>query len=374
MRISTLDISGITTTVRRYEALLRFARYLLLYNLVILLWVVITKLSQMRSFEGLLESIAGLDWKFAALVLGSVVASYLILAHRLWWAFAVIMVAQLGYFFYSGSAEFAMIRASVLFAIGVITLPPMRPLAPLAIELAIAMIILAYMMTLISLYGTAWVVSARRGPRSAYGRRLAPLEPLRPSRLLDTLLPGHRSQSVTLWEAALFALSQLLFVAVLMIGTFYVSRAVHNSFREFASPQVQQACPTQPPEAVIACWAQYYPWTQTVFDLGAPIVVAAVCLVLANVLRHFGKQHFVNRLAARQISPAGSTLFLRAFRDDQVSIRRASRNLFSSVIDLGRVPTTLDELMLERLDGRGDLIAIGNPQDRKGACTTPVCG
>ena len=55
MRISTLDISGITTTVRRHEALLRFARYLLLYNLVILLWVVITQLSQMRSFEGLLN-------------------------------------------------------------------------------------------------------------------------------------------------------------------------------------------------------------------------------------------------------------------------------------------------------------------------------
>ena len=31
------------------------------------------------------------------------------------------------------------------------------------------------------------------------------------------------------------------------------------------------------------------------------------------------------------------------------------------------MPATLDELMLERLDGRGDLIAIGNPQDRKGA-------
>jgi hypothetical protein len=50
-----------------------------------------------------------------------------------------------------------------------------------------------------------------------------------------------------------------------------------------------------------------------------------------------------------------------------MSIRRANRNLFSSVFDLGRLPTTLDELMLERLDGRGDLIAIGNPQDRKGA-------
>ena len=80
MQISTLDISGITTTVRRHEALLRFARYLFVYNLVILLWVVITKLSQMPSFEGLLESIAGLDWKFATLVLGSVGASYLILA------------------------------------------------------------------------------------------------------------------------------------------------------------------------------------------------------------------------------------------------------------------------------------------------------
>ena len=61
MRISTLDISGITTTVRRHEALLRFARYLFVYNLAIFLWVVITKLSQMPSFEGLLELLAGPD-------------------------------------------------------------------------------------------------------------------------------------------------------------------------------------------------------------------------------------------------------------------------------------------------------------------------
>ena len=52
MQISTLDISGITTTVRRHEALLRFARYLFVYNVVIL-WLVITKLSQMPSFDGL---------------------------------------------------------------------------------------------------------------------------------------------------------------------------------------------------------------------------------------------------------------------------------------------------------------------------------
>jgi hypothetical protein len=120
-------------------------------------------------------------------------------------------------------------------------------------------------------------------------------------------------------------------------------------------------------EATIACWAQYYSWSGTAIDLGAPVVVAAICLVLANRLRHFGRKHFVDRLADRQVLPAGSTLFLRAFRDDQMRIRRASRNLFSVVFDLGRMPATLDELMLERLDGRGDLIAIGNPRDRRGA-------
>jgi hypothetical protein len=365
MRISTLDISGITTTVRRHEALLRFARYLLLYNLVILLWVVITQLSQMRSFEGLLESIAGLDWKFAALVLGSVGATYLILAHRLWWAYAVIMVATVGYFFYAGSAELALFRASVLFAIGVITMPPMRPLAPVATEVAIMVIGFGYMMIFLCLYSTAWAVSGGRVPPGAYGRRLAPLEPLRPSRLLDTLLPGRRSENVTLWEAAVFALSSLLFVAASM-APFYGFRRVQNEFRSGFAVQVLQVCPAQPPEATIACWAQYYPWSRTAIDHGVPIVIAVVCLVLANRLRYFGRQHFVNRLAAQKISPIGSSLFLRAFRDDQVRIRRASRNLFSSVFDLGRVPATLDELMLERLEGRGDLIAIGNPQDRKG--------
>jgi hypothetical protein len=223
-----------------------------------------------------------------------------------------------------------------------------------------------YIMIVLCLYSTAWAVGGGRVPPGAYGRRLAPIEPLRPSRLLDTFLPGHRSENVTLWEAAVFALSSLLFVTASM-APFYGFRRVQNEFQSTFANQVQQLCPTQPPEATIACWAQYYPWSRPAIDHGVPIGIAVICLVLANRLRHFGKQHFVNRVAARQISPAGSTLFLRAFRDDQVRIRRASRNLFSIVFDLGRVPATLDELMLERFDGRGDLIAIGNPQDRKGA-------
>ena len=366
MRISTFDASGIATTVRRHEALLRYARYLLIFNIMIFSWAAIPQLAQVTSLRELLELVASPSWQWAALVLGSVGATYLILAHRLWWAYAVIFLAQVGLFFMP-SPDKQILSASVVMAYGVITQPPMRPLAPLATELAIMTIGFGYIMLVFCLYSAAWAVNGASVPRGAYGRRPSLLEPLRPSRLLDTLLPGHRSQSVTPWEAALFALSSLLFVAASM-AVFYGFRSVQNAFASLA-PQLQACVPegSQPSEATIACWAQYYSWSRPAIDLGAPVVVAAICLVLANRLRHFGRQHFVHRLAERQVSPAGSTLFLRPFRDDQIRIRRASRNLFSAVFDLGRLPATLDELMLERLDGRGDLIAIGNPQDRQGA-------
>ena len=99
------------------------------------------------------------------------------------------------------SPDKEVLRLSILLAIGVITLPPMRPLGPLATELAIMIIGFSYIMMVYCLYSATWSVNGGRVPRSAYGRRLSPLEPLRPSRLLDTLLPGHRSQKVTLWEA-----------------------------------------------------------------------------------------------------------------------------------------------------------------------------
>jgi len=366
MQISTFDISRISTTVRRHDALLRYARYLLIYNVVIFAWVAIQQIAQVTSFPGLLELLT--SWEWAALVLGSVSATYLILAHRLWWAYGLIFLAQVGLYFLS-PADKHILRASVIMAYGVITEPQMRPLGPLATELAVMTIGFSFIMLVYCIYSVAWVVNGARVPRGAYGRRLSLLEPLRPSRVLDTRLPGHRSNNVTLGEAALFALSSLLFVAASM-ATFYGFRRVQDAFGMFAS-QVQQACmvdgaPLQSPDATIACWAQYYPWSRAAIDLGVPIVVAAACLVLANRLRHLGRQHFVRRLADIEISPAGATLFLRAFRDDQIRIRRASRNLFSSVFDLGRVPATLDELMLERLEGPGDLIAIGNPQDHKG--------
>jgi hypothetical protein len=369
MRVATFDISRLSTTVRRHGALLRYARYLLIFNIATFLWVAVPQLAEVTSLGGLTELVASPGWRFAALVLGSVGVTYLILAHRLWWAYAVIFLAQVGYFLLVSSPDKQVFFVSGLMAYGVITLAPMRPLWPLALELAVMNIVFSYIMIVYCLYSAAWTVNGGRIPRNAYGRRLSLFEPLRPSRLLDTLLPGHKSQNVTLGEAALFALSSVLFVAASM-APFYGLRRVQNAFPTIA-PQFMacardgfQTPPSQ--QATIACWAGFYPWSHAAIDLGAPLGIAIICLVLANRLRYFGRHHFIRRLAELPLSPVGSTLFLRAFRDDQIRIRRASRNLFSSVFDLGRLPTTLDELMLERLDGRGDLIAIGNPQDRKG--------
>lgn len=369
MRISKIDIADMTTTVRRHEALLRYARYMLIFNLAILLWAAIPQLFGVKSLTGLREMVTNPNWTWAGIVLGSVGATYLVLAHRLWWAYAVVFLVQVGYFFIP-SPDKQIFLVAITMPYSVLAEPAMRPLAPLATELAVMTIGFCYVMIVYCFYSAAWVTKASGVPPDAYGRRMSLLEPLRPSRLLDTVLPGHKSQSVSFWEAAIFSLSSVLFVAASM-GFFYGIRRVQTAFEVFAT-KVQATCmrevvSEQTADAIVACLAQDYPWNRVALDLGVPIAIAAVCLLLANRLRHIGRRHFVHRLAQRKLTPTGSTLFLRAFRDDQVRIRRASRNMFSFVFDLGRTPATLDELMLERLDGHGDLIAIGNPQDRKGS-------
>jgi hypothetical protein len=321
MQISTLDISGITTAVRRHEALLRFVRYLLIYNLAMFLWFVVSQFYKLTSFEELLASVTSPSWGY--MVLGIVVPTYLSLAHRLRWAYAVIFLGQVVYFLMP-SPDKAILKMSAIMAYGVITLPRMRPFAPLATDLTIMIVGLSYVMIVCCVYSAAWVANARRVPPAAYGRRLSPLEPLRPARLLDTLLPGHRSLNVTRWEAALFALSSMLFVAASM-ATFGGFRRVQNAMFGFAS-QVQQTCidkgiTPQFPDAMVACLAQFYPWSRAALDLGAPIAIAVACLILANRLRHFSRRHFLHRLSEVPISPAHSTLFLRSFRDDQMRIR-----------------------------------------------------
>ena len=365
MRVATFDISRISTAVRRREAILRYAQYLLIFDFALFLWGAISGIESAASLRGLTR----LNWEWDAQTIGPVAVTYLLLAHRLRWPYAAIFVAQAGYYLMTDSLDNKIIGVSVQLTSYVATTPAMRPLVPLATELAAMNIAFSYIMIVWCVYSVAWIMNAGYVPSKAYGRRLSALEPLYPSRLFDTLLPGHRSQKVTPGEAVLFTFSSVLFVAASM-APFGGLRIAQNAFLTVAPRIVACAEPAlsaQDAQAVLTCWAGFYPWSHAAIDLGVPIAVAVVCLVLANRLRHFGRQHFIGRLSKLPLSTVGATLFLRAFRDDQVSIRRANRNLFSLVFDLGRVPSTLDELMLERLDGRGDLIAIGNPQDHRGA-------
>jgi hypothetical protein len=121
MRVATFDISRISTTVRRCEALLRYASYLLVFNIVVFLWVAIPQLAHATSFRRLAELVVSPGWQWAALVLGSVGATYLILAQRLWWAYAVIFLAQVGYFSFASSPDKQVFFVSALMAYGVIT-------------------------------------------------------------------------------------------------------------------------------------------------------------------------------------------------------------------------------------------------------------
>ena len=90
MLVTIVDISPILTTIRRHEALLRYARYLFIFNIAIFASVAIRQLARVGSFGELGGLIVSPGWQFAALVLGSVGATYFFLAHRLWWAFGLL--------------------------------------------------------------------------------------------------------------------------------------------------------------------------------------------------------------------------------------------------------------------------------------------
>mgnify|MGYP001419380940 FL=1 len=261
MRIATTDITSITTAVRRHEAVLRYARYMLVYNLVIFLWAAIPQLIEVRSAGQLVALVT--NWQFAGLVLGSVAGCYLLLAHRVWWAYAAIFLAQIAYYVVTPTPDKPIFVFSVALPKLVVTNPATRPLAPLATELAMMSAIFVYVMLVYVLYSSAWILKARTIPSAAYGRPPSLLEPLRPSRLLEMLLPGHRSQKVSPAEAALLALASLLFVTASM-AVFYGIRRVQNAFGSYVG-EIMPSCGQISDETlptVIACIAGHYTWAR----------------------------------------------------------------------------------------------------------------
>lgn len=368
MPISSTDIAGIVRTVRRQADLLRYARYMLIYNFSIFAWIV-GGWVYAAGVHGDLSNLADPEsYKWPLLVVGSVALAYLCLAMRLRWLYALLFLATIGAYLTTKEDKLILLTAIALPFLMIYD-PTYLPLAPLAVRLVAMVAAFVYVMSCFVLFSGTWLWTAGRTPAAAYGSRPSVLSTFAPGHILETRLPGLRLQRTSWLERVLFAIAALLFVAATM-AIFYQARAVQNEYGAFlAGLDTGCASGGLTPEtivAVVACIAERYTWIGTAVVVLIPLAVLGTALVLANVCRTLARRRFLTRLSDRAVTPDGATLFLRAFRDDQVTIRQASRNLFSLVFDLGRTPATLDELMLEKLDGRGDLIAIGNPQDRRG--------
>jgi hypothetical protein len=101
--------------------------------------------------------------------------------------------------------------------------------------------------------------------------------------------------------------------------------------------------------------------------IGATIVPAAaaialLCMAVARRLRRRARRAaMLSAEAARQLDPRPPILFLRAFRDDQVSLAAARLPLLMRLIDPGAIGGTLEELIVQECTWLGPVVAIGDP-------------
>jgi hypothetical protein len=99
--------------------------------------------------------------------------------------------------------------------------------------------------------------------------------------------------------------------------------------------------------------------------LGGFVLVSSAAIVLlafaaARWLRHRARRRaLLSAEAARQLDRRPPILFLRAFRDDQVSLAAARLPLLTRLIDPGSIGGSLEELIVQEYTGLGPVVAIG---------------
>ena len=105
-----------------------------------------------------------------------------------------------------------------------------------------------------------------------------------------------------------------------------------------------------------------------VFITFASIELLRVSLILAILILLAGGLRFVarrfTRLSLEQLissDPRRTILFLRAFRDDQVRLKKPRRTPFRWSVALGEPRPTLDHVLLEEATPYGPVVAIGKP-------------
>jgi hypothetical protein len=96
--------------------------------------------------------------------------------------------------------------------------------------------------------------------------------------------------------------------------------------------------------------------------LALSAAIALLAMAAARALRRRARRRaLLSAEAARLLDPRPPILFLRAFRDDQVSLATARLPLLMRLIDPGSIGGTLEELIVQEYTGLGPVVAIGDP-------------
>jgi hypothetical protein len=94
----------------------------------------------------------------------------------------------------------------------------------------------------------------------------------------------------------------------------------------------------------------------------ATAAIALLCMAGARRLRRRARRRaMLSAEAARQLDARPPILFLRAFRDDQVSLAAARLPLLLRLIDPDGIGGSLEELIVQECTWLGPVLAIGDP-------------
>jgi hypothetical protein len=89
------------------------------------------------------------------------------------------------------------------------------------------------------------------------------------------------------------------------------------------------------------------------------LAVGWICQRVLQVLLRFSLE------SLQDIDSRPPVLFLRAFRDDQVPLRAPRMALFGRLLEMGRRPNSLDQLLLDDATFCGPVVGLGSPSDKR---------
>jgi hypothetical protein len=116
-------------------------------------------------------------------------------------------------------------------------------------------------------------------------------------------------------------------------------------------------------EAIISCVGRQSV-SGLLFTVAIVFVVLPACVLLGNKLLGLARSRIRLDLAELQrVDTRDPILFLRSFRDDQVSLLEGHPHIVQRPMNLGQPHEFLDHVLLEQATVYGPVVAVGNPQD-----------